>query len=131
MTTADVHDTGLKLRQDIFGSAAVEQRMHALGKFGEPLQHLINTYAYGDVWQRSALSRAMKSLCVVAMTAASGRSDELRVHLKGALNNGCSAEEIQDILLLVAIYCGIPLANEAHRVAAEVLSPTATSHQGL
>jgi 4-carboxymuconolactone decarboxylase len=62
-----------------------------------------------------------KSLAMVAMMAAAGRANELRVHLKGALTNGCTAEQIQEILLLVALYCGIPAANEAHRVAVEVL----------
>ena len=69
----------------------------------------------------SALPPATKSLAMVAMMAASGHPNELRVHLKGALKNGCSAEQIQEILLLLAMYCGIPAANEAHRIAAEVL----------
>jgi 4-carboxymuconolactone decarboxylase len=70
---------------------------------------------------RRSLPLATKSLAMVAMMAAAGHPNELRVHLKGALNSGCSAEQIQEILLLVALYCGIPAANEAHRVAAEVL----------
>ena len=73
------------------------------------------------MWQRSALPLKVKSLALVAMMAAAGHGNELRVHLKGALANGCSAEEIQEILLLVALYRGIPAANEAHRAAAEVL----------
>ena len=93
----------------------------AFGEFGKPLQHVINAYAYGDVWQRSALPLATKSLAMVAMMAAAGHANELRVHLKGALKNGCSVEQIQEILLLVTLYCGIPAANEAHRVAADVL----------
>jgi 4-carboxymuconolactone decarboxylase len=95
--------------------------MKAFGEFGEPLQDIINAYAYGDVWSRSALPLATKSLAMIAMMAAAGRTNELRVHVKGALGNGCNAEQIQEILLLVAMYCGIPAANEAHRVAAEVL----------
>ena len=112
---------GLKLRSDMFGHEAVEQRMNAFGEFGKPLQHIINAYAYGDVWNRSAVPLATKSLAMIAMMAAAGHPNELRVHLKGALKNGCSAEQIQEILLLLALYCGIPAANEAHRVAAEVL----------
>jgi 4-carboxymuconolactone decarboxylase len=73
------------------------------------------------VWSRSALPPATKSLAMVGMMAAAGHANELRVHLKGALKNGCSAEQLQEILLLVTLYCGIPAANEAHRVAAEVL----------
>jgi 4-carboxymuconolactone decarboxylase len=121
MDTQDLHERGLKLRIDMFGRAAVETRMNAFGEFGKPLQHIINAYAYGDVWSRTALPPATKSLVMVAMMAAAGRSNELRVHLKGALANGAGAEQIQEVLLLLALYCGIPLANEAHAVAAQVL----------
>src|SRR5262249_51503644 len=122
MDVEELEKRGLALRMDMLGRAAVEARMGALGAFGSPLQRIINAYAYGDVWARSALPLATKSLAMIAMMAALGRPQELRVHLKGALENGCSAEEIQEILLLVALYCGIPAANEAHRVAAEVLN---------
>ena len=121
MDEKNLHDRGLKLRTEMFGREAVEKRMSAFGEFGKPLQHIINAYAYGDVWSRSALSPVTKSLAMVAMMAASGHPNELRVHLKGALKNGASAEQIQEILLLLAMYCGIPAANEAHRIAAEVL----------
>src|SRR3954466_1898018 len=112
---------GLRLRTEMFGREAVESRMAAFGEFGKPLQHIINAYAYGDVWSRSALPPATKSLAMVAMMAAAGHANELRVHLKGAIKNGCKPEEIQEILLLLTLYCGIPAANEAHRIAAEVL----------
>src|SRR5438045_1649034 len=121
MDTQEQHDRGLALRTELFGRDAVEKRMAALGEFGKPLQHIINAYAYGDVWSRPALPLATKSLAMVAMMAATGHPDELRVHLNGALKNGCSVEQIREILLLVALYCGIPAANEAHRVGAEVL----------
>jgi 4-carboxymuconolactone decarboxylase len=121
MDTRDLADKGLQLRQEMFGKDAVEQRMKAFGAFGEPLQNIINAYAYGDVWSRDALPLATKSLAMIAMMAAVGRGNELRVHVQGALTNGCTAEQIQEILLLVAMYCGIPLANEAHRVAVDVL----------
>ena len=124
MDTRELADKGLKLRKELFGDKAVEQRMNAFGTFGEPLQHIINAYAYGDVWSRPALPLATKSLAMVAMMAGAGRTNELRVHVKGALTNGCSAEQIQDILLLVAMYCGIPAANEAHRIAVDVLRET-------
>jgi len=121
MDIRNLNDKGLKLRKKMFGEAAVDERMKAFGAFGEPLQNIINAYAYGDVWSRGALPLATKSLAMVGMMAAAGRSNELRVHVKGALANGCTAEELQDILLLVAMYCGIPLANEAHRIAVDVL----------
>jgi 4-carboxymuconolactone decarboxylase len=121
MDTQELHDRGLKLRTELFGHEAVEKRMNAFGEFGKPLQHVINAYAYGDVWSRTALPLAAKSLAMITMMAAAGHANELRVHLKGALKNGCSVEQIQEILLLVTLYCGIPAANEAHRVAADVL----------
>lgn len=125
MDDQERYERGLKLRVEMFGREAVEKRMNAFGEFGKPLQHIINAYAYGDVWQRPALAPAIKSLVMVAMMAAAGRTSEMRVHLNGALKNGCSADEIQDVLLLLAMYCGIPAANEAHRIAAEVLGTNA------
>jgi 4-carboxymuconolactone decarboxylase len=121
MDDKELHDRGMKLRIDMFGRDAVERRTNAFGEFGKPLQHIINAYAYGDVWSRSALPPATKSLAMVAMMAAAGHANELRVHLKGALKNGCTPEQIQEILLLLTMYCGIPAANEAHRIAADVL----------
>src|SRR6188474_50702 len=117
MDTQDQHDRGRKLRVEMFGTEAVEKRSNAFGEFGKPLQHIINAYAYGDVWSRSAVPPGTKSLAMIAMMAAAGKSNELKVHLKGALRNGCTEEEIQEILLLVAMYCGIPAANEAHTLA--------------
>jgi len=121
MDDKEQHDRGLKLRIEMFGRDAVEKRMAAFGDFGKPLQHIINAYAYGDVWSRTALPPATKSLAMVAMMAAAGHANELRVHLKGALKNGVTAEQIQEILLLLTLYCGIPASNEAHRIATEVL----------
>jgi len=121
MDVQEQHDRGLALRTKLFGREAVEKRSNAFGDFGKPLQHIINAYAYGDVWSRSVLPLPTKSLAMVAMMAAAGHQNELRVHLKGAIKNGCKTEEIQEVLLLLALYCGIPAANEAHRIAAEVL----------
>ena len=121
MDDNDQHERGLKLRLEMFGREAVEKRMGAFGDFGKPLQHIINAYAYGDVWSREALPPVMKSLVMVGMMAASGHMNELRVHINGALKNGCTAEQLQDVLLLLTMYCGIPAANEAHRIAAAVL----------
>jgi 4-carboxymuconolactone decarboxylase len=121
MDTRELADKGLELRKQLFGEEAVEQRMAAFGAFGEPLQHIINAYAYGDIWSRPGLPMSTKSLAMIAMMAAANRPAELRVHLKGALKNRCTPEEIREILLLVALYCGIPAANEAHRAAVEVI----------
>ena len=121
MDTRDLHDKGLKLRREMFGRDAVEQRMTAFGAFGEPLQNMINAYAYGDIWSRPGLDHKIRSLVVLGMTAALNRPAEFGVHVRGALANGCTADEIRDILLLVALYCGIPAAIEGHRIALDVL----------
>jgi 4-carboxymuconolactone decarboxylase len=126
MDDKELHDRGLKLRTEMFGHEAVEKRVNALGEFGKPLQHIINAYAYGDVWQRTALPPPTKSLVMVAMMAAAGHQNELGVHLRGALKNGCKPEEIQEVLLLLTLYCGIPAGNDAHRIAADALREHAT-----
>ena len=126
MDDNDRYERGLKLRTEMFGREAVDKRMNAFGEFGKPLQHIINAYAYGDVWQRAALPPATKSLVMVAMMAAAGYQNELGVHLRGALKNGCKPEEIQEVLLLLTLYCGIPAGNDAHRIAADALREHAT-----
>jgi len=126
MDIKDLYERGLALRKKIFGEAAVEKRMNAAGEFGAPLQHLINAYAYGDVWGRPDLSKKMRSLAVLGMTAAINRPHEFRVHMHGALNNGCTQDEIREVLLMVALYCGIPAANDAHRIAHEVFEEAAS-----
>jgi 4-carboxymuconolactone decarboxylase len=120
MDNDEQYQRGLKLRTEMFGRDAVDKRMNAFGDFGKPLQHIINAYAYGDVWSRTALPPATKSLVMVGMMAAAGHANELRVHLKGAVKNGCTEEQIQEVLLLLTLYCGIPSSNEAHRIATEV-----------
>lgn len=121
MDTDEMYRRGLALRQAMFGEAGVAERMKAFGDLGAPLQNVINAYVYGDVWQRSGLSPRERSIAMVAMMAAAGQPNELRVHLKGAAANGCSRAEIQDILLLATMYCGIPAGIDAHRIAVEVL----------
>jgi 4-carboxymuconolactone decarboxylase len=110
---------GLRRRKKLFGEADVAQRMAAAGEFGAPLQNIINAYVYGDVWERPGLTDAMRSLVMLGITAASNKPAEFRVHAKGALANGCSKEQVQDLLLLVAMYCGVPAAIEPTRIAAE------------
>lgn len=122
MDVNELYERGLKLRRQLFGNKAVEERMNALGKFGEPLQNIVNAYAYGDIWSRPGLPLKIRSLAMLGITAAINRPQEFRVHMNGALNNGCTPEEIREILLLVALYCGIPAANEAHRIAFETLN---------
>jgi 4-carboxymuconolactone decarboxylase len=118
--TSDLYARGLRRRKKMFGEADVEKRMAASGEFGAPLQNIINAYVYGDVWERGGLSDSVRSLVMLGITAASGKPTEFAVHAKGALANGCSAAQVQDVLLLVAMYCGIPAAIETNRIAAEI-----------
>jgi len=119
MDTQELYRRGVAVRKQIFGAEAVEKRMSALGEFGAPLQEMINAYAYGDVWSRPGLDRKIRSLVVIGMNAAINRAAEFKVHVNGALNNGCTPEEIREVCLLVALYAGIPAANDAHRIALE------------
>lgn len=123
--TSELHARGLARRKKMFGAAEVERRMAASGGFGAPLQTIINAYVYGDIWERGGLSDGVRSLVMLAITAAANRPAEFRVHAKGALANGCTAAEVQDVLLLVAMYCGIPAAIETHQIAAEIFGTSA------
>ena len=120
VSTKEMYARGLRRRKAMFGEADVEKRMAASGEFGAPLQNIINAYVYGDVWERSGLSDQMRSLVMLGITAASGRPAEFKVHAKGALANGCTAAQVQEVLLLVAMYCGVPAAIEPNAIAAEI-----------
>ena len=122
MDTRELYERGEKLRRRIFGNEAIDKRKNALGEFGAPLDEMINANAYGDVWSRGALPFKIKSLVVLAINAAINRPAEFRVHVQGALANGCTPEEIREVLLLLAIYCGFPTAIQAHHIAYEVLN---------
>jgi len=119
MDTQELYRRGLAVRKQMFGADVVEKRMAALGEYGEPLQHMINAYGYGDVWSRPGLERKVRSLVVLGMNAAMNRAAEFKVHVNGALNNGCTPDEIREVCLMVALYAGIPAANDAHRIALE------------
>ena len=125
MDTSELYARGLRRRKKMFGAADVAHRMAAAGEFGAPLQNIINAYVYGDVWERPGLSGDIRSLVMLGITAASNRPAEFRVHAKGALANGCTRAQVQDVLLLVAMYCGVPAAIETTRIAAEIFGETA------
>jgi 4-carboxymuconolactone decarboxylase len=125
MDTGELYARGLVRRKKMFGEAEVEKRMAASGDFGAPLQTIINAYVYGDIWERGSLPDGVRSLVMLAITAAANRPAEFRVHAKGALANGCTAAQVQDVLLLVAMYCGIPAAIETHQIAAEIFGSAA------
>lgn len=127
MDTSEMYARGLRRRNEMFGEAEVKKRMAASGEFGAPLQNIINAYVYGDVWERDGLSNDIRSLVMLGITAASNRPAEFRVHAKGAMANGCTRQQVQDVLLLVAMYCGVPAAIETNRIASEIFDETAGS----
>ena len=90
MPDEQMHQTGMNIRKEIFGAEVVERRMSSAGEFGAPLQKFINQYAYGEIWGREALPRKMRSLLAIAMMCAANRPHELRIHLRGAITNGCT-----------------------------------------
>lgn len=118
-------DQGLAIRKEIMGEDFVACAFAGMTEFTQPIQEHITRAAWGDVWQRDGLDRKTRSLITVAMLAALGRSHELKGHVRGAINNGATVAEIQEVLLHSAVYCGIPTAVDAFRAAAEVVNGVA------
>ena len=114
-------ERGLAMRQQVMGEDFVARAFSGLTDFTAPLQQYITRNAWGDVWQRPGLDLKTRSLITVAMLTALGKQHELRGHVRGALNNGATPQEIQEVLLHASIYCGLPTAVEAFRTAAEVV----------
>lgn len=112
---------GLATRRELFGVEHVAQRMAAVDDFSRPFAEFLNTHVFNDIWNRPGLARATRSILNVGMLAALGRSPELKGHIGAALNNGVTPEEIREVLLQVAVYCGAPAAVDGFRLAAEVL----------
>lgn len=118
----DLFEKGLQIRKDVLGAAYVEKSLNAADDFNREFQELVTEYCWGAGWGRTALSRRDKSLLNLVMLGALNRSTEFKLHLKGALTNGCTKDEIKDTLIQLAIYCGIPAGVEAFRLAREVFA---------
>ena len=116
-----VFENGLRARREVMGDDFVERALGSATEFTRPLQEYITRNAWGDVWQRPGLDRRTRSLITVAMLTALGRQHELKGHVRGALNNGATLADLQEVLLHASIYCGLPAAVEAWRSAAEVV----------
>ena len=114
-------DAGLGTRKQVMGEDFVANAFGNATSFTLPMQHYITRNAWGDVWQRPGLDLKTRSLITVAMLTALGKQHELKGHVRGALNNGATPEEISEVLLHASIYCGVPSAVEAYRSAAEVI----------
>lgn len=114
-------DAGLTTRKRVMGEDFVAAAFGNATEFSLPMQHYITRNAWGDVWQRPGLDLKTRSLITVAMLTALGKQHELKGHVRGALNNGATTQEIQEVLLHASVYCGLPAAVEACRTAAEVV----------
>ncbi|MBV7540738.1 4-carboxymuconolactone decarboxylase [Acidovorax sp. sic0104] len=114
-------DKGLATRRQVMGDDFVDRAFGNATPFTQPIQEYITRNAWGDVWQRPGLDLRTRSLITVSMLIALGKQHELKGHVRGALNNGVTAEELQEVLLHASIYCGVPTAVEAFRTAAEVV----------
>jgi 4-carboxymuconolactone decarboxylase len=115
--TDDRLERGKQVRSEVLGEEHVQRSLAAASEFTRPMQELVTEYCWGVVWDRPGLPRRERSLVNIAMLTALNRSHELSVHVRGALTNGCTVEEIQETLLQTAIYCGVPAAMEGFRVA--------------
>jgi len=114
-------ETGLETRREVLGAEHVDRSLAQASEFARPLQELVTEYCWGSVWSRPGLDRRTRSLLNIVMLTALNRRHELEVHVRGALTNGVTAEEIQEALLQAAIYCGVPAALESMRAAEGVL----------
>lgn len=116
------HDTGMKVRREVLGDEHVDRAIERTTEFTAPFQDFITRYAWGDVWAREGLDRRTRSCITLAVLAALGREHELALHVRGAVRNGLSSEEIAEVLLHTAVYAGVPAANAAFAIAEQVLT---------
>jgi 4-carboxymuconolactone decarboxylase len=119
---SELFEKGMKIRTEVLGEAYVKKAMAGMDEFNEPLQKLLTEYCWGAVWGREGLKRSERSMINLAMISVLNRPHELKAHLRGALTNGVSREQIREILLQVAIYAGVPAAVDSFRIARETLA---------
>jgi 4-carboxymuconolactone decarboxylase len=115
------YETGLKVRTEVLGHDHVARAMDGASMFSRPMQELVIEYCWGTIWSRPGLARRERSLINLAMITALNRPHELAVHVRGAITNGCTVAEIQEVLLQASIYCGVPAGLDAFRIAETVL----------
>jgi 4-carboxymuconolactone decarboxylase len=115
------YDEGLRMRRQVLGDAYVQRSLDNATEFTQPMQELVTEYCWGAVWTRPGLVPRDRSLVNLGMLVALNRPDELKVHIRGALNNGVEPDELQEALLQAGVYCGMPAALDAFRIAAAVL----------
>jgi 4-carboxymuconolactone decarboxylase len=123
-------ERGLKLRKQVLGAEYVEKSMASADAFSMPMQELSTEYCWGHVWTRPGLALRDRSLINIAMISALNRPHELKLHVKAALNNGLSREEIREVILQVAVYCGVPAGIDSTRIAREAFAELDSAKQG-
>lgn len=126
--TSKKYQDGLAVRREVMGDEFVDKALNAATDFTMPLQELVTTNAWGEVWVRDGISRQTRSLVTIATLAALKASTELKGHVRGALRNGCTVKEIQEVLLHSTVYCGMPSGIEAFRAAKEAIDDWQTEN---
>jgi len=116
------YEEGLAVRRAVLGSEHVDKSFRSADDFTRPMQELITEYCWGEIWTRPGLDRRTRSFIILAMLTALNRPHEIRLHVRGALNNGLTKKELMEVFMQSAIYCGIPAAVDAMRIAKEVFA---------
>ena len=116
------YESGMTVRRAVLGDAHVDRSLTRRSDFNTEFQELITRYAWGEIWTRPGLPRHTRSLITVAMMVALNRGDEFRLHVRAAFNNGVTKDELKEVLLQTAIYCGVPAANNAFHLAEDVFA---------
>ena len=122
MTDEERYEAGIAIRRKVLGDAYVDRALAGADDFSKPLQDLVSRYCWGDIWNRPGLDHQQRSIANLAMIAALNRPHELKLHIRGALNNGLTKEQIREVLLQATIYCGVPAGVDSFRIAKEVLA---------
>jgi 4-carboxymuconolactone decarboxylase len=125
-TEETLFERGMQVRRAVLGDAYVDRSLQGGTEFRKPMQELVTEFCWGAVWSREGLDRKTRSLVNIGMLTALNRSTELAAHVRGAVNNGATKEEIQEVLLQTAVYCGMPAGLESFRVAEKVFDDLAT-----
>jgi len=118
----DLYETGLSIRREVLGSEYVDNSLKNATDFNRPFQELVSEYCWGAVWSRPGLTRRERSMLNLAMLTALGRTHEVELHVRGALNNGLTPAEISEVLLHTTVYCGVPAALDSFRAAGKVIA---------
>ncbi len=121
MNDDERREQGMKVRRQVLGDEHVDRATAGTTEFTRDFQDLLTRYAWGEIWSRPGLDRRTRSCITVAMIVALNRPEELALHLRAALRNGVTKDELREVLLQTAVYCGLPAANNAFRIAEEVL----------